>query len=93
MSAILSVAVILNLGLNLLWIPRWGITGAALASTVSYCLSSALFLTWTIRLSGVGAREAFILSWEEVRTIRDDLAVLPGRGFRWWKRDTTSQRM
>lgn len=29
-------AVMLNLGLNAMWIPRWGATGAALASTVAY---------------------------------------------------------
>jgi O-antigen/teichoic acid export membrane protein len=53
MSAILGSAVIVNLVLNLLWIPRWGIVGAALASTASYALSATLFVAWAASLAGV----------------------------------------
>jgi O-antigen/teichoic acid export membrane protein len=53
MSAILGSAVVVNLGLNLLWIPRWGLVGAALASTASYALSATLFVAWAASLAGV----------------------------------------
>jgi O-antigen/teichoic acid export membrane protein len=33
-----AVGAAFNLGLNLLWIPRWGVTGAALATTTSYAV-------------------------------------------------------
>ncbi len=42
----------LNLSLNLLWIPRLGIAGAALASTVSYTATLVIRLTIYRRLSG-----------------------------------------
>ena len=41
-----------NLLLNLWWIPKWGLIGAAVASTVSYALTAVGFLVWTGRLGG-----------------------------------------
>jgi O-antigen/teichoic acid export membrane protein len=41
-----------NFLLNLWWIPKWGLVGAAAASSVSYALSACGFLTWTGRLGG-----------------------------------------
>lgn len=37
-------ALLLNVGLNLVWIPKYGANGAALASTVSYSIAALLFL-------------------------------------------------
>lgn len=45
-------AVATNVALNLLWIPRYGIVGAAWASTVSYTVSSLGALFFYCRLSG-----------------------------------------
>ncbi|GEM_PF-237171 len=45
-------ALALNLGLNLLWIPRLGVTGAALASSVSYTATLLARLVFYCRLSG-----------------------------------------
>ena len=42
-----------NIVLNLVWIPAFGGTGAALASTLSYAVSALLFLIWTSRLANV----------------------------------------
>jgi O-antigen/teichoic acid export membrane protein len=50
--ALQAVGFTCNLLLNLWWIPRWGLVGAAAASTVSYALSALGFLAWTGRLSG-----------------------------------------
>lgn len=47
-----TAAVATNVVLNLLWIPRFGITGAAWASTVSYTVSFVLALFFYCRLSG-----------------------------------------
>ena len=47
-GAILVVAGGLNVGLNLLWIPQWGSTGAALASCASFLLA-ALLASWVAR--------------------------------------------
>jgi len=45
-------AVATNIALNLLWIPRYGIVGAAWASTVSYTVSFITALFFYCRLSG-----------------------------------------
>jgi len=82
MSAILVSAVALNLGLNLLWIPRWGIVGAALASTASYALSAVLFLAWVIRVSGLRLREAVAMTPEDIQAIRRIFTSRIGAWFR-----------
>ena len=46
------VTVATNVALNLLWIPRYGIVGAAWASTVSYTVSFLSALFFYCRLSG-----------------------------------------
>ena len=51
-SYIAAVTLALNLGLNLLWIPRLGIAGAALASTVSYTATLFARIIIYCRLSG-----------------------------------------
>jgi O-antigen/teichoic acid export membrane protein len=52
MVGLLTAGFASNLLLNLWWIPKWGLVGAAAASTVSYALSALGFLTWTARLGG-----------------------------------------
>ena len=46
----MGIGFALNLSLNILWIPRHGLLGAAWASTVSYSTQSAImaFLFWRI---------------------------------------------
>ena len=51
-SAIYAAAVLVNVVLNLWWIPRFGLVGAGAAWSVSCFLSASLFLTWTARLAG-----------------------------------------
>ncbi len=47
-----GVGLVAEVLLNLAWIPRFGPTGAAWATTISYGLSSALWLGVYMRLSG-----------------------------------------
>jgi O-antigen/teichoic acid export membrane protein len=48
---------ILNVVLNLFWIPRWGIAGAAASSSVSYLMVLALHLAlWSRTLGGSWTR-------------------------------------
>ena len=81
-------AFMLNLGLNALLIPELGITGASLASTVSYLAFAAAFIGWGLRLSGLSARDALVPRREEldqlVRFVRGApraLATALGRRF------------
>ena len=51
-AGIMGASLALNAALNVWWIPIFGPSGAALASTVSYVVSALVFLIWTIRLAG-----------------------------------------
>jgi hypothetical protein len=64
------VSVVISIILNLLWIPHFGIMGAALASTVSYKVSFVSILFFYCRLSGnhwtvliIPQRDNLILYW------------------------------
>ncbi|MGC5010263.1 lipopolysaccharide biosynthesis protein [Streptosporangium sp. DT93] len=46
MTAVAAGALALDLALNLVLIPRWGASGAALAATVSYTAMAAVEITW-----------------------------------------------
>jgi len=48
---IISIGVLVNVGLNVWWIPSLGLTGAALATTVSYAVTAILLLRWTHALA------------------------------------------
>lgn len=51
----MAAGLLLNVGLNLLLIPRWGIVGAGVASSIVY-IGLALWVGgWFIRASGLGA--------------------------------------
>jgi O-antigen/teichoic acid export membrane protein len=47
-----AIGVVLQVALNLVWIPRYGATGAAWATTVSYGITLAVRLWMYMRLSG-----------------------------------------
>lgn len=71
------VAVATNIALNLLWIPRYGIVGAAWASTVSYTVSFLGALFFYCRLSGNSwtkvifpQRGDWALYWKTVVSLR-----------------------
>ena len=57
-AAIYAFTLGLNIVLNVLWIPRFGISGASLASTVSYAVGSLLFLIWTARMASLPLSQA-----------------------------------
>jgi O-antigen/teichoic acid export membrane protein len=84
-SAIYAVSLVLNVTLNLLWIPRFGPVGASLASSVSYGLGAVMFLTWTSKLAG---------STSALMPSRSDGLVMAhafGSVFRMVRRETTER--
>jgi O-antigen/teichoic acid export membrane protein len=44
------VALVANIGLNFLWIPRWGMYGAAYATTAAYVVEAALMFVYAQRV-------------------------------------------
>lgn len=57
LTSIQGASLALNASLNWLLIPRFGVAGAAAASTVSYSLTSIAIVVWSVRLAGAGPSE------------------------------------
>jgi O-antigen/teichoic acid export membrane protein/glycosyltransferase involved in cell wall biosynthesis len=58
-----------NVFLNLAWIPRYGILGASLASSVSYTLVTLVVLIAYLRISDSRLRDAILLRKEDLRRL------------------------
>jgi O-antigen/teichoic acid export membrane protein len=55
-SAMSVAALVLNLALNLVLVPYYGILGSAVASTIAYTALAALQTAWFLRATGVSPR-------------------------------------
>jgi O-antigen/teichoic acid export membrane protein len=63
-----SIVLTVNVGLNLVWIPRFGIAGAAASSSVAYSLSFVLVLRyWLRRFPEVRLTRLFLIGADELR--------------------------
>ncbi len=79
LSAISGLVLLVNIGLNLLLIPLWGIVGAAVAATAAYAALAAVCLAWFLRRSGVAPVELLWIRAEGAdmwRLVRRDLLRL-----------------
>jgi O-antigen/teichoic acid export membrane protein len=61
-----AVALLLNLGLDWVLIPRWGVAGAAIASTVGYTASGVVLLAFFLNESQVGWRDVLLPKLDEL---------------------------
>lgn len=61
-----GLALALNVGLDLLLIRRWGVAGAATASTVGYTAAGAVLLASFLRDSKLDWREVLLPKWDEL---------------------------
>lgn len=61
-----GMALALNAGLDLLLVPEWGLTGAALASTVGYTTAGAVVLIFFLRESKVPWQVVLLPVWSEL---------------------------
>lgn len=66
-AAVLALA--LNVGLNVVLIPKWGIVGAAIAHDLSYSAAAIVLLVAFVRESGHGIGEATVLRGPEIRAL------------------------
>jgi O-antigen/teichoic acid export membrane protein len=65
-----SVVLAVNVALNVVWIPRFGITGAAASSSVAYALALALMTRyWLRRFPAVRLRDLLVVRAGELREI------------------------
>jgi O-antigen/teichoic acid export membrane protein len=56
-------------GLDLLWIPRYGLIGAAWASLVAYAVALVVAGFLFCRVTGLGVREAYAYRWGDLSTM------------------------
>jgi O-antigen/teichoic acid export membrane protein len=76
MTMINTPALMINIALNLVMIPWWGVTGAALASTTTYVALAIVQSTWFIRSTAMPVT-ALLPGRAEVRSVlRSAAAVL-----------------
>lgn len=72
------IGLVLNVGLNLILIPRMGIAGAALATTSSYTTTSFLLLFFFLKESGYGFRDSLFIKHSDFAQLLDLLSrMLP----------------
>ncbi|MFO8144226.1 MAG: polysaccharide biosynthesis C-terminal domain-containing protein, partial [Candidatus Syntrophosphaera sp.] len=71
-----ALAVLQNIGLNFLLIPRWGINGAAISTNISYLLWFFLIIIYEQKQTG-GEMLGYLIpvksDWRNFRTIGGDL--------------------
>ncbi|MEV7006434.1 polysaccharide biosynthesis C-terminal domain-containing protein [Streptosporangium sp. NPDC051022] len=79
MTALPAGALLLNLALNAVLIPRWGASGAATSSSLSYAALAAAEVLWFARTAGIGTR-ALLPRAEDLRSLFSLLSLLPGAG-------------
>lgn len=65
--AIQLVAAVFNIALNALWIPLWGIAGAALASLVTYSLEGGVMILLFCRSTRISPRRALVPDRADLR--------------------------
>jgi O-antigen/teichoic acid export membrane protein len=76
-SALTVSALALNVALNLLLIPRMGIVGSSLASSIAYAVLTALAIAWWCRSARLGLRE-LIPRLSDVREPLERLRTIRG---------------
>lgn len=65
-----TLATVVNLILNLIFIPLWGITGAAAASTVSYSVDAIIVVVYSLRMSNGRLSDILVLKLSDITTYR-----------------------
>lgn len=63
----------LTVGLNVLMIPRWGITGAAIASDIAYAVNATVILALFVHASKLSLRKILLFNGSDFRAARDNL--------------------
>ena len=66
---LLSISVIVNIVCNMIFIPAFGITGAAIATSLGHLICSICFLIYFVRQTGISARKAVLIQKEDYRML------------------------
>ena len=88
-----GVSLAVNIPLNLLLIPRMGISGAALASTISYSVTAIVVLVAFLRISGNNWVDTILLKREDLQIYRNALSTARSLNLRAEGRRLTNQAL
>lgn len=75
----MAAGFLLNIALNFVWIPRFGITGAAWASTLSYSLQSVFMALFFWRVTGISPLKLVVPERGDLELYKGMLAKLASR--------------
>jgi O-antigen/teichoic acid export membrane protein len=67
----IGVSVVLNIILNIIFIPKWGINGAALASTISYTIMFFITIVFYVKISGNKISDILFIKKEDFVFYKD----------------------
>jgi len=62
-----------TVGLNVLMIPAWGITGAAIASNIAYAINASVILALFVSASKIPLRQILLFNGSDVEAARENL--------------------
>lgn len=71
-----AISLGVNIPLNLLLIPRWGITGAAFASTIAYAVATLVVLIAFVRETHINCYDLIIPKRKDIRIYLDFLSII-----------------
>ena len=71
---LLTITALANVILNALFIPRFGMIGAAAASLFSYVLCGGMFVGTFLHITKMPIRELLILKRSDIQAIRSKLS-------------------
>jgi len=89
--SLINVAmIVVQAGMCFALVPRFGMSGAALASTITYVAGALMNTAWFCRITGVRFWDVWILRLSDVRAVR--VALLAIAGSRRWRADARAAR-
>jgi len=71
-----AISLSINVPLNILFIPMWGIVGAAFASTISYSITSIVVITAFLKISRASIRDTLFIKKEDFQLYKNILLGL-----------------
>lgn len=74
---IFGIGAILDVALNFVLLPSFGVLGASFAATISYCLAAFLFLRVFCKNEGCSVREALVIRKDDIREIIRSVHAIP----------------
>lgn len=69
----LGIAIVLNIAMNAIFIPKYGINGAAIATTIGYTFSSILFIIYFHIISGISYRNLVLINKHDISVVLDKI--------------------